>query len=178
MNVEAAVIMTVIIIVIVIGVIIIIQHLKTKDTNQNEKQAFYDEESDEDDTVLMQDDEDDTILMQDNVTDIKNGENEATLLGRTLVLISEQDSSEYTCRCMDEIKIGRKEICDICILGDKAVSGVHCIVTCDYSGELKIRDNNSSNGTFLNDEKLIGEKMLTSGDSLEIGRTRYGIRVL
>lgn len=49
------------------------------------------------------------------------------------------------------------------------VSRVHCRVTALNSGELEVKDLESTNGTFVNG-KRVEEAKLTSGDRLQIGR--------
>ncbi len=134
-------------------------------------------EAEEDDrTVLLQEDEgededeDATILMQES-------DEESTYIAKTVIMIAEDKSREFEFKCSTDIKIGRKDCCEVQIKGDKSVSGIHCIISCDQFGNPAIRDNNSSNGTYLNDEKLVGEQGLKTGDTVEIGRLRYTITI-
>lgn len=132
-------------------------------------------DDDDDSTMLMKaDDEDeeddDTILMVD--------EDDSTCIVKTIVLQADNKTDRFEFKCITDVTIGRKSSCDVQILGDKSVSGVHCIISCDAQGTPVIRDNNSSNGTYLNDEKLTGEKILEPGDTLEIGRTRYSVQII
>ena len=124
-------------------------------------------EEEEEVTVLMQtiDDPDDcTVLLTQ---------------GKTIILTPEGiGGNSLKSRCDTQITVGRKSGCDICIVDDKAVSGIHCIIFCDYDGDLSIRDNNSSNGTYLNEQRIMGERKLESGDVLEIGKTRYSVQII
>lgn len=149
------------------------QRKKIEEKRLAEIQNQKDDEED-DATVLMKSDEDDddTILMKDEEDD------DATCMVKTVVLLAENGTTRYEFKCVAETTIGRKSICDIQIVGDKSVSGVHCIISCDGNGNPVIKDNNSSNGTYLNDEKLTVEKTLENGDTLEIGRTRYAVQIL
>jgi len=49
------------------------------------------------------------------------------------------------------------------------VSRVHCRLTVSPAGDLEVRDLESTNGTYVNGER-IDAVMLTSGDRLQIGR--------
>ena len=56
-------------------------------------------------------------------------------------------------------------------LGDKTVSSEHCVIE-RRDGECFLRDLESLNGTFVNDERVRGERLLRHGDELRIGATR------
>lgn len=72
----------------------------------------------------------------------------------------------------DVIKIGRAKDNDICFT-DKLVSSLHCSVVYDGKGQAVIRDHNSSNGTYVNGER-IKEKVLDIGDVISI----MGLRIV
>ena len=55
------------------------------------------------------------------------------------------------------------------ILEAALVSRVHCRVTIAPSGDLEVRDLDSTNGTFVNDER-VDIAHLKPGDRLRIGR--------
>ncbi|MCB9475304.1 MAG: Flp pilus assembly complex ATPase component TadA [Deltaproteobacteria bacterium] len=70
--------------------------------------------------------------------------------------------------------IGRDAKSDIC-LPSKAVSGKHAKILIS-NGSLAIEDLGSTNGTFLNDERLTGRQELQPDDEVRIGEFR--LRVL
>src|SRR4051812_13767172 len=74
----------------------------------------------------------------------------------------------------DMTVIGRREDCDLRIpLGD--VSRKHCRVVRD--GEmLKLEDLGSSNGTFLNAQR-VQEALLSPGDSIQVGPVVFVLQV-
>ena len=86
------------------------------------------------------------------------------------------EGSTLECMVRSRITIGRKQGCDICLSDDKSVSGLHCSIRLQ-DGQLYIKDENSSNGTYLNDLQLNDECPLQSGDLLEIGLTRFRIGI-
>lgn len=73
--------------------------------------------------------------------------------------------------------IGRRKDCGLVIV-HKSVSRQHCEVY-ERNGKLFVRDNHSSNGTFVN-ERLISESPLLPGDRLRVGpltfRAEYQLR--
>ncbi len=58
------------------------------------------------------------------------------------------------------------------VLDDRAVSGVHAVL--DRLGNAwSLRDLGSRNGTFINGERLTGERILDVGDELRFGAIRF-----
>ena len=64
--------------------------------------------------------------------------------------------------------IGRATGADF-IVDAPLVSRVHCRLTALPDGQLEVRDLNSTNGTFINGER-IESRLLASGDRLGVGR--------
>ncbi len=64
--------------------------------------------------------------------------------------------------------IGRATGADF-IVDAPLVSRVHCRVTSLPGGELEVRDLNSTNGTFVNGER-IEHAVLAPGDRIQVGR--------
>lgn len=123
--------------------------------------------------------EDDVRLVVENEED----DNNETILmvvapkAIKVQLIADTTGMIFETECTDQILIGRKEACDIRITGDKAVSGNHCMLKKVNEDSIVVVDLNSSNGTYLNDSKVLREEYLADGDTLEIGRTRYTVRI-
>ena len=69
----------------------------------------------------------------------------------------------------DRTTIGRSRQNDI-VLDDQAVSRVHAIVTRDKKGTYRLSDQDSVNGTYLNEQR-ISEHVLEDGDFIQIGLT-------
>src|SRR3954468_18211509 len=55
--------------------------------------------------------------------------------------------------------------------GDSEISRVHARIFHDPSGRLTIEDLGSTNGTFVNGNRVSGQQPLTSGDSVRVGQT-------
>ena len=64
--------------------------------------------------------------------------------------------------------IGRSTGADF-IVDAPLVSRVHCRLTALPDGALEVQDLESTNGTFLNDERVVSAR-LSSGDRLGVGR--------
>jgi two-component system cell cycle response regulator len=69
-----------------------------------------------------------------------------------------------------EMTIGRGTLNDICVSQD-SVSRTHAMLRVEDAG-IKIRDNESTNGTYVNDHK-IHEAWLKDGDLIKIGRAIF-----
>ena len=75
----------------------------------------------------------------------------------------------------NELSIGRTELASV-VLDDSGLSRVNTTFFVD-DGELLVADENSTNGTFLNGERIEGRpRVLRDGDVLKIG-TYTNIRV-
>ena len=64
-----------------------------------------------------------------------------------------------------ELVIGHSDTADL-VLEDQFVSRRHALVTVDPAGQVTIRDLNSTSGTFVNDERLEGPRVLRAGDTV------------
>ena len=65
------------------------------------------------------------------------------------------------------LKIGRGQTSDL-VLSDARISRTHCMVRLKED-ELLVTDLNSTNGTFVDDERIEGEAVLPVGSTLRIG---------
>src|SRR6266852_19910 len=72
-------------------------------------------------------------------------------------------------------RIGRTPKADHAFPDDKLMSGSHFVIECTEKG-CRIRDLNSSNGTFLNGKK-VAEATLQNGDEIVAGRTKFLVRI-
>lgn len=73
------------------------------------------------------------------------------------------------------ITLGRDETNQICLIDDDAVSGMHAVIE-RYSSGWALRDLGSRNGTFVNGERVTGERPLHNHDQIQIGNTRLVFR--
>jgi len=74
-----------------------------------------------------------------------------------------------------EITIGRSDSCDL-LMDDNLVSKRHALIQ-KIKDEYLIRDLNSKNGTYVNNQRISTEKYvrLKKGDIVKIGRTEMAI---
>jgi pSer/pThr/pTyr-binding forkhead associated (FHA) protein len=74
----------------------------------------------------------------------------------------------------DPKTIGRSSRADF-IVDAPLVSRVHCRLTLDAAGRLGVEDLGSTNGTWVNGQK-VQESSLASGDRLKIGRIEFEVK--
>jgi pSer/pThr/pTyr-binding forkhead associated (FHA) protein len=87
-----------------------------------------------------------------------------TLNGRTVVLL---DGERLT--------IGKDGESDVPVAGDPTVSRLHAVLERFPTGWC-VTDVGSSNGTFLNGERIWAQQRLRHGDEMRVGRTRLLFR--
>ncbi|MGH9277762.1 MAG: FHA domain-containing protein [Acidimicrobiales bacterium] len=75
----------------------------------------------------------------------------------------------------DRITIGRGEGNDVALAGDRLVSNVHAVIE-SYGASYALRDLGSSNGTFVNGQSVVGERVLRPGDEIRMGGTQLLFR--
>jgi hypothetical protein len=69
------------------------------------------------------------------------------------------------------LKIGRAAPADI-ILSDARVSRTHCMVELSDDG-VQVSDMNSTNGTYIDDERIHGTEVLDVGSTLRVGNVSF-----
>lgn len=74
----------------------------------------------------------------------------------------------------DRATVGRGESNDV-VLGDPTVSNFHAVLE-HYPSGWCLRDVGSSNGSFVNGERVVGERQIHPGDELRVGATRLVFR--
>src|SRR4026207_2577925 len=77
---------------------------------------------------------------------------------------------------MARFLIGRSEECQLRPKSD-AISRNHCTILINDS-DVCIRDLNSRNGTFVNDERVEGDQPLKSGDMLRVGKLQFEVLIV
>ena len=68
------------------------------------------------------------------------------------------------------ISIGRREGSDVCLNYDSQVSREHAALICDRE-TFWLEDKQSTNGTYVGDEKITGRVQIEPGQLFRIGRT-------
>src|SRR5215208_2234301 len=59
--------------------------------------------------------------------------------------------------------------------GDSEISRVHARVFHDPSGRLTVEDLGSTNGTFVNGNRISGQQVLNPGDQVRVGQTTMSV---
>ena len=59
---------------------------------------------------------------------------------------------------------------------DRIVSKNHCHIDQDERGDYVLKDLGSLNGTFVNGERVKGERALEAGDEITLGSTKIALR--
>jgi predicted component of type VI protein secretion system len=71
--------------------------------------------------------------------------------------------------------IGRGDDCHLRPNSD-LISRHHCVLFIGTAGAI-VRDLNSRNGTFVNDERITGDRPLQQGDRLSVGQLTFEVRM-
>ena len=61
------------------------------------------------------------------------------------------------------------------VLDAPLVSRVHCRVTCSAEGHLAVEDLGSTNGTFVDAQRVEGTVPLSAGVELRVGRVEFAV---
>lgn len=72
--------------------------------------------------------------------------------------------------------IGKSSNCNIVVATDPAISRKHCSIV-RRNGLYYLKDEESSNGTFVNDSQIMSETQIKNGDIIRIGRTKFEFSV-
>src|SRR5438105_2041858 len=76
----------------------------------------------------------------------------------------------------ERVTIGRAETSDLAVPSDPELSRLHAILEPVGGGDWCVRDLASSNGTYVNGERVWSDRPLRHGDEIRIGRTRIIFR--
>lgn len=86
-----------------------------------------------------------------------------------------QDKLSQSHFSQNEVMIGRDTNCDLSVM-DEALSAHHARVIFHH-GQWWLEDLDSTNGTFLNHEKLSVPAVVITGDEFKCGNTLFNIRI-
>jgi pSer/pThr/pTyr-binding forkhead associated (FHA) protein len=75
----------------------------------------------------------------------------------------------------DRVTVGKDTTNDVVVSTDATVSRLHAVLE-RFSSGWCLRDLGSRNGTFVNGERLFGERVLRAGDEIRLGKTRLVYR--
>ena len=92
-----------------------------------------------------------------------------------LILTHTQTNDFVILPLYPETTVGRKSENDL-VLSDVTVSGLHCKII-NQDGFIYVIDEESTNGTFINGERLTEKTQLHHGDKLAIGKQEFNVSV-
>jgi pSer/pThr/pTyr-binding forkhead associated (FHA) protein len=93
----------------------------------------------------------------------------------TIKLLSGRNSGKEVKIPVNKFLIGRADDCHLRPHSDM-VSRHHCVLLTE-EGFCAIRDFGSRNGTFLNDEQVVGQRELRNGDRIKVGNLEFEIQL-
>jgi DNA-binding CsgD family transcriptional regulator len=76
----------------------------------------------------------------------------------------------------ERLTIGQSTANDISLSYDQTVSRIHAVLEL-VASRWCVRDLGSRNGTFVNGERIWGDRSLRSGDEIQVGRVRLVVRM-
>jgi pSer/pThr/pTyr-binding forkhead associated (FHA) protein len=92
-----------------------------------------------------------------------------------LVEIWKPDGREIVALDRPRISVGRGTSNDVAVTSDPELSRLHCVLEA-IGDEWCVRDLASSNGTFVNGDRVWHDQPLRHGDEIRVGRTRIVYR--
>lgn len=107
----------------------------------------------------------------------QQGDKLATRKKPAISLTIQMDEGQESVRQFSQLQvmIGRDTKCDLSMM-DEALSAHHARLT-HHHGQWWLEDLNSTNGTFLNREKLTTPAVVITGDHFKCGNTVFQIQV-
>lgn len=140
----------------------------TSEDEQNDSEDSEDSENgqDSEDSETSED-------AQDTENNGDGAEETAAEINITLTLTGVKNGELKVLPIAERAVIGRSMRNDV-VITDSTVSGIHCEFTYE-DGKLYLTDKNSTNGTYLNEERIIEKTEVHKGDILEIGRNKFKI---
>ncbi|MBV8296625.1 MAG: FHA domain-containing protein [Acidimicrobiia bacterium] len=85
------------------------------------------------------------------------------------------DGTELLALESGRLGIGRADTNDIAVPRDERASRLHALIERLPAG-WSVRDLGSTNGTFVNGERIVGDRALRAGDEIKVGDTRLVFR--
>jgi predicted component of type VI protein secretion system len=76
----------------------------------------------------------------------------------------------------EQVTVGKAATNDVAIPSDRGVSRLHAVLE-RFSAGWCLRDLGSRNGTFVNGDRMFGERPLRGGDEIRVGQTRLVYRL-
>lgn len=162
------------------GVAIFLLLRRGKDTVRSAKSSDFIGVSSSRTDVLSPSDGDHTDILggeddSDETTPIFDSGIDAT--SRVLYLTDmDHPERQFNASLREPVTIGRNSKNRIVLDYDKSISGTHCeIYTDNYS--FCIRDLNSSNGTYIGNDRVVNTMEISSGSEIRLGRVNFKVEI-
>ena len=94
------------------------------------------------------------------------------------LLVVEGPAAGLRVPIVEELTVGRGSTGDGTLNGDPELSRAHARFIRTPSGEIVLDDLGSTNGTFVNGERVVGSRVLGATDSVRLGRNTLQVRGL
>jgi predicted component of type VI protein secretion system len=101
-------------------------------------------------------------------------QSDTAMLNAVLKILGGKQDGKLIPLVKKKFLIGREQDCHLRPSSD-SVSRHHCVITIDEFG-VRVRDLGSSNGTFLNNTRLVGTQPANPGDKLTVGTLEFELQ--
>ncbi len=137
------------------------------------EESVDDVQEEEPDTEPEVEDEPEIIPEEENIEEEPEEiiPEEETIIYPKLILIDPQTNDFKILPLCGETTIGRKTTNDL-VLIDDTISGLHCVILAE-DDKAYIEDTGSTNGTYLNGERVMEKSEIKHGDMLTIGKQSF-----
>jgi hypothetical protein len=126
----------------------------------------------EDDATIVFDEAED----EDEITYVfEDEEDQPGVIARLVCTSGPHAGDEFDLRG-EVVTIGRSQDNEVPLSLDKEISRRHAILKLE-SGQYVIQDQNSLNGTYINDERIDGPRVLQDGDTILVGITDIRVEI-
>ena len=96
-------------------------------------------------------------------------------MGHVFLRVVEGPDSGREARADGQVVVGRGDGVEV-VLGDRGVSRRHIMIRVDGTTAV-IEDLGSSNGTYVNDDRIVEPRRVAEGDAIRIGSSTLELRV-
>ena len=136
------------------------------------------ETAEEPDTVTVDEEEDhEPVAVEDaQEKEVEIEEPEETIEEENLAKLSLTGVNNEEVKIIplkSQVLVGRKGSCDV-VISDSAISGEHCLIITE-DDVVFVEDKESTNGTFVNGERITEKTEIKKGDILALGHMKFKI---
>ncbi len=169
----------VLVLVLILALVILLIRKRGEDRDDGEQEEWDDYDGREMTGAVAGVSYDAVTVAADDFTEADNGQPVAARKGKdkvriTLFQIGPGKTENHSLVVKERVTIGRDKNCQLSLPNDTALSGRHCSLL--YRGSsVYVRDEESTNGTFVNGVPVVGEYKLEMDDILLIGSSEYRI---